>query len=169
MSTTRSHGPYWLSEDSGVRRLACIRSLVGRILQDLQPDLVCIEDYSYASKFQAHQLGEVGGVLRLELHAAGIPYIAVAPTSVKKFLTNKGHATKLQMVKAAASDAKARGLELPAQKGLTADLRTDVADAYAMARLLYACLASEGEEAWRIKYLKKRGLLHQVTNLLTLK
>lgn len=64
-------------------------------------DLAAIEGYSYASKNQAHQAGELGGVIRLALHHVGVPFIDVPPTTVKLYATGKGNAHKDEVLAAA--------------------------------------------------------------------
>ncbi len=70
-------------------------------LWPVAPDLVVIESYSHGSKHAAHKMGELGGVMRLALMHAGIPYVDAAPTAVKKYATGKGNATKEAVLAAA--------------------------------------------------------------------
>lgn len=59
--------------------------------------LVVIEGYSMGTARQsshAHGLGELGGVVRLALWESGIPYVDVAPASLKKYATGAGNAKK---------------------------------------------------------------------------
>jgi Holliday junction resolvasome RuvABC endonuclease subunit len=66
------------------------------------PDLAVIEGYAYAAAGQAlFDLCELGGLVRWELHRANIPWILVPPTSLKKYATGSGQATKTAMVIAA--------------------------------------------------------------------
>lgn len=65
------------------------------------PDLVAIEGYSYASPNVAHQLGELGGVVRVELFEMGIPFVVVPPSSVKLYAAGKGTASKDDVLLAA--------------------------------------------------------------------
>lgn len=58
------------------------------------PDLVVIEGYSYASPNSAHDVGEMGGVVRLALYEAGIPFEVVSPSTIKMFAAGKGNASK---------------------------------------------------------------------------
>lgn len=61
----------------------------------LSPRLVVVmENYSHASKYQAHQLGELGGVLRTALLERSVPFYLVPPTKVRMFATGKGNASK---------------------------------------------------------------------------
>lgn len=70
-----------------------------------QADLVVIEGYSYGShSSHAHELGELGGVIRFDLHQARIPYVDIPPALLKKFATGKGNAGKDQMVATAARE-----------------------------------------------------------------
>ena len=53
-----------------------------------------IEGYAYARANQAHQIGELGGVVRLALSDRGVPVVEVSPSSLKKLATGKGNASK---------------------------------------------------------------------------
>lgn len=65
------------------------------------PDLVVIEGYSYASGNKAHDVGELGGVVRLALYEAGIRYEVVAPKTLKTYACDNGNASKDDMLLAA--------------------------------------------------------------------
>lgn len=80
------------SKKTGLERLVEIREQIKDIVNGA--DLVVIEGYAFARSNQAHQLGELGGVLRMMFYEAGIRYIEVAPSAVKKFATGKGNASK---------------------------------------------------------------------------
>jgi len=73
-------------------------------------DLVLIEGYSYASPNQAHQVGELGGVLRVTFAEYELNLLEVAPKQLKKFATGNGSASKEQIAVAA---YKKWGIECP--------------------------------------------------------
>jgi hypothetical protein len=54
----------------GVARLAHISDAVMDAALELQPDIVAIEGYSYNSSPKAHDIGELGGVVRYRLYMA---------------------------------------------------------------------------------------------------
>jgi Holliday junction resolvasome RuvABC endonuclease subunit len=88
----------------GMQRLAQLRDAV--LLAASGPgdpvDLVVIEDYAFhKADAHAHALGELGGVVRLALFEAGVPYVDVKASSVKKYATGKGNAPKEGMLAAA--------------------------------------------------------------------
>lgn len=83
----------------GVERLAELDEWM--IQKSAGVDVVYLEGYAYARANQAHQIGELGGVLRLVLHYAGVEVVVVPPASLKKFATGKGNATKELMVSVA--------------------------------------------------------------------
>lgn len=90
----------------GVERLDAFYDWASNHIDSVWPDgrttaLTVIEGYSYASKNQAHQAGELGGVVRLALHHAGVPFIDVPPTTVKLYATGKGNAHKDEVLAAA--------------------------------------------------------------------
>ena len=73
-------------------RLAWLRDAI--LAETMAADLVVLEGYSYGSHNQSHQLGELGGVIRLALHEARRPFVTVAPTTRMAYATGKGQATK---------------------------------------------------------------------------
>lgn len=68
-----------------------------------RPELVVVEGYSLASpgRLALIRLGEIGGVVRLRLFEREIPYVEVPPSSLKRFATGRGDATKEQMIRRA--------------------------------------------------------------------
>ncbi len=83
------------SKQTGPARLIEIRDRVREIVAGA--DLVAIEGYAFAMANQAHQMGELGGVLRVMLFEMGLKVLEVAPSQVKKFATGKGSAKKEEM------------------------------------------------------------------------
>ena len=92
-------------QDRGMKRLAWIRSTVSDLIHwppDGGPvDVVAIEGYAHGRPNQAHYLGELGGVLRLSLHDAGVAYVDVPPSVLKRYATGRGNADKQAMQMAA--------------------------------------------------------------------
>lgn len=87
----------------GPKRLGDILHQFIRVAADC--DVAIIEGYAFAKGFQAHQIGELGGVLRLGFYQQKLPMVIVPPSKLKKFATGKGSAkkgeTKIVMVGAA--------------------------------------------------------------------
>lgn len=90
---------------------------------DMGPTIVAIEGYAMGSKTRPQMAGELGGHLRLLLWQAGIPYIVVPPTTLKKYVLGKGNAAKELMLK-----------EVFRKWGYDTT-SNDRADAYALARI----------------------------------
>jgi crossover junction endodeoxyribonuclease RuvC len=82
------------TKSTGVKRLIEIEDKLKASIDSFAPNLVLIEGYAYAAQNQAHQIGELGGVIRRMLHKSMVPWIEVAPSQVKKFATGKGNAKK---------------------------------------------------------------------------
>ena len=80
------------SKHRGMERLADIRQVILGLAAGT--DLIAIEGYSYGSGHGAHQLGELGGTIRLALWDAAIPYVEIAPTQRAKYATGRGNAAK---------------------------------------------------------------------------
>jgi hypothetical protein len=59
------------------------------------PHLVVIEDYAFSrGDSHSHALGELGGIVRLDLWERGIPFVLVGPSSLKTYATGRGNAKK---------------------------------------------------------------------------
>jgi crossover junction endodeoxyribonuclease RuvC len=102
-----------------------------------RPDLFVIEGYSLASpgRLALIRLGEIGGVIRLRLFEREIPYVEIPPSSLKRFATGHGNATKEQMIR--------RAIELGAH--LHGSDNDDEADAYHLRRMGRAANCLEGQ------------------------
>lgn len=90
------------SAKRGVERLDDIANQLTDLLSQLSTrPTVILEGYSFASRnSQAHAIGELGGVVRLTLFRAGIPFIDVPPTCRAKFATGRGNASKNEVISA---------------------------------------------------------------------
>ncbi|WMB17030.1 crossover junction endodeoxyribonuclease RuvC [Akkermansia muciniphila] len=82
----------------GASRLDHIDDAITRLIEAEMPDLVVIENYAFGNSLSLAALAELGGVVRLSLHRMGYRYIAVAPATLKKFVTGKGQAEKAAMM-----------------------------------------------------------------------
>lgn len=83
------------SRHIGPARLVTIRDRVLDLVQTVfDASLVLIEGYSYNSRNGGERLGELGGVIRVALYEAGVPYVEVSPPQLKKYATGKGNASK---------------------------------------------------------------------------
>jgi Holliday junction resolvasome RuvABC endonuclease subunit len=87
--------------DSDGARLHGIRKELSNYLSGFEPDRcrLAIEGYAHASRFNREKLGELGGIVKLAWYEfTGNAPVVVPPTVLKKFVTGKGNATKLQMI-----------------------------------------------------------------------
>jgi crossover junction endodeoxyribonuclease RuvC len=82
-------------EGGGMGRIHGILLALDPLL--LSIDLVVIEGYSFGARNRAHQLGELGGVVRHALWEHGVDFVNIAPTVLKKFATGRGTAKKDQV------------------------------------------------------------------------
>jgi Holliday junction resolvasome RuvABC endonuclease subunit len=57
-------------------------------------DHVAVEGYSFGSPFNATSLGELGGVIKLAIHQAGIPLHVIPPKTWRKALCGNGNIKK---------------------------------------------------------------------------
>lgn len=103
-ATTTTWSPKNLN---GPARLKWFRQKLDDILEGFTYgplDLVVIEEYAFAAKgAHAHEVGELGGVVRLTLHDRGQAWTAVNPKSLKRYATGNGNANK-DLVRDAARD-----------------------------------------------------------------
>jgi len=87
-------------EGTGVERLSQARSFLIGFLDRYEVEAVAMEGYAFGSQM-AHMAGELGGMIRIALFdkyrsdnpKAAFPII-VPPTSLKKYVTNKGTGVK---------------------------------------------------------------------------
>jgi len=88
------------SRVDGWERIALIARAVRGLLVGV--DVVVLEGYSFGSQGRAvFQIGELGGIIRFWLWGHHIPYVDVAPGTLKKFATGKGNSPKDAMIAAA--------------------------------------------------------------------
>ena len=77
---------------------------------DCEVDLAVIEDLAVHGPGGGMAAAQVMGAVKLTLLTAGVPYALVAPSTLKKYATGKGTASKADM---AVALFKRTGLELP--------------------------------------------------------
>jgi crossover junction endodeoxyribonuclease RuvC len=86
----------------GPARLKHIRDLIKYVLVSEgtpSQSLILLENYAFGKANQAHQMGELGGVVRTMLYEEKYKFFVIPPTRLKKFLTGKGVAEKNLMLK----------------------------------------------------------------------
>jgi Holliday junction resolvasome RuvABC endonuclease subunit len=87
---SKLRGPERLLEISEILKDLIVRNLVTK---------VAIEGYSFSSRnSQAHSIGELGGVIRVEFFKIGLPVIEIPPTCRAKFATGRGNASKNEVI-----------------------------------------------------------------------
>lgn len=90
-----------MTKAKGPERLFHISQCINDEMTCVINPLAIIEGYSFASRnSHAHAIGELGGVVRLQLWHLKIPYIEVPPTCRAKFATGKGNAGKGEVMSA---------------------------------------------------------------------
>lgn len=82
----------------GAARLIKIRDSVKKIFEEYAVTCVFMEDYSYGSKGNTFDIGELGGTLKVLYCELEIPYVLVPPKSLKKYITRNGNAKKNVML-----------------------------------------------------------------------
>lgn len=102
-NTAMYFGPGKFAEIKGgkLRGATRLQSMFERIREQLRehkPTCAVIEGYAYMANARQHRLGEIGGVVRLACALEGVKRIyEVPPTSLKKFFTGNGKASKKEM------------------------------------------------------------------------
>lgn len=72
-----------------ITRIACTRNWLIKTVNQYHPRLICIEGYAYGKTQNRELMGEVGGMIRLNVfHDQTIvgPVIIVGPTQLKKYI-----------------------------------------------------------------------------------
>lgn len=76
-------------------RINEIGSQIEKILNKQKPDICIIEDYAFSLRASSVvQLAECGGVVRNLLYEHMIPFFAIAPQTLKKFVLGQGKSAK---------------------------------------------------------------------------
>ncbi len=86
--------------DHGMPRICEVWTKLAGVMSEQDPAFAVIEGYAYMAKGNTlTKLVETGAVIRWNLWSRDwCPYIEVAPTMLKKFVTNKGNANKEEMM-----------------------------------------------------------------------
>ena len=82
------------SREYDVQRLIDIGKQCIQKIKDYSNPLIMMESYSYDRPFQAHQLGECGGVLKSFFTLKQIQYLELTPHELKKYVSGKGNVSK---------------------------------------------------------------------------
>lgn len=130
----------------GVERLAAVREAMNDIFAAALEDIffAALEGYAYdVGAGRVFELGEVGGVVKLALHDAEIPFVVVAPTQLKQFVTGSGSATKELMRQVV---LKKWGIDVT---------QDDECDAFGLAHVARAFHLDKGTTRAELEVLKK--------------
>lgn len=84
----------------GAQRLSNLRRRILASVDGFKPRLIAFEGYSIDSTNRPFDLGEIGGILRVEFLDRGYPFIVVPPKTLKKFATGSGSASKERVMAA---------------------------------------------------------------------
>lgn len=77
----------------GYERLDYLRSRVTKLLEHVKPELVVYEGYAMGIRGgRVFDLGELGGILKMEMYDRSIPVLLVPPSNLKQFVTGNGGA-----------------------------------------------------------------------------
>lgn len=93
-------GNLLVSKKSSIQRLKEYKDMYNKYLDDNNPYLIAMEGYSYDSTNtrSVFDLGELGGMIKLENHIRKNTTVIVTPSSLKMFITNDGKADKIKMI-----------------------------------------------------------------------
>lgn len=114
-------------------RLADLKYVLRSFIERWNPIYAALEDYALARQAHSHALGEVGGLVRMELWRAKISYRVYDVQAVKIFVTGKGNAEKADVILACRDRwEKLNFLDYGKANGAGGN----IADAYVIAQLL---------------------------------
>lgn len=115
------------------KRLAFIKRAVVSMATDIE--FAALEGYAYDAVGRVFELGEIGGVIKVLLVEANIPYVIVPPVLVKKYATGSATANKAAMLHA----AKDRGSTFQDDNQADAFFLAHIARAYSRKTAKYRC------------------------------
>lgn len=76
------------------------RKLISRLIREMKPTLLAVEKTFFGTSPNAALLNLVSDEIRTVAKRLRVPVVGYAPTTVKKFITGFGHATKKEVAKA---------------------------------------------------------------------
>ncbi len=83
--------PKW---DHNLERFQRIAQWAASVAQLCGVNKACIENYAYNATGNSYDIGELGGIVKLELFKRSIPICVIEPTRVKKLFAGRGSAPK---------------------------------------------------------------------------
>ena len=108
-SLTSSGYAYWHDEQlavgrimpktlRGTQRLKFIQSTFTKLVERAEPEILILEGYSMGSRHgKTFDIGELGGMFKLEAYQYRMQTLIVPPSTLKKWVTGKGNADKKAM------------------------------------------------------------------------
>jgi hypothetical protein len=125
-----------------ILRLLWVRAWVKNLVTKREPYAVALEDYAYDAGQGSHQLGELGGIVRVVCWDTKIRLRLNAPGTVKMFGADNGNAGK-ELVKEGVKrkwGMDFSSFDAPGKPGKkqNTDISEDLTDAYVMARMAMA-------------------------------
>lgn len=129
---------------TGAPRLAYIRDNLRNVVVSSGPIThAALEGYAMDAVNRSFDLGEVGGLVRLLLHDLGIPFVVVAPTSLKQFAGCSGVTSK-------------KGMREAVLKTWKLDIeQNDECDAFVLAQVARAVHSKKGSTRAQLEVVKK--------------
>ncbi len=132
-------------------RLDWVSLWLDRIALAQRPDLAGLEDYALGIDHGAHYIGEVGGQAKRLLWLRGVRYRLYDPKTVKMFVTHDGTAQKDLIEECVENRWGVDFSDYNPKKGENRQTSEDLADAYAMAKIVW------------IEYQLRKGLIRLKT------
>lgn len=86
----------------GIGRIVDLREQISRRLQSDAVTLVALEEYAFSRGGHAHEIGELGGVVKVQVLLPNFTYVLIPIGTLKVFATGKGNSKKTAMALAAA-------------------------------------------------------------------
>lgn len=120
-------------------RLDALTRTIRDKLVEWSPDYVGVEDYALGAEHGAHQLGEIGGVIRWMLYSLGIPYRLHDPTTLKMFVAHDGTCSKTEVELSVIDRWKVDFSELNTGRSKDGGRQTseDLSDAFGLAQMVW--------------------------------
>ena len=109
----------------GPHRILWWRDALTETLTSWNVQFFAVEDYAFSRGNKAHQIGEIGGVLRLVALDLGISFVLVGVSTLKKYVSGNGNAGKDMML-----------LHAYKKWGFETD-DSDISDAYGLVRFAH--------------------------------
>ena len=151
------HGVKNIKGRTGSETLKEGRKLISRLIREMRPTVIAHEKTFFGTSPNAALLNLVSDEIRAVAKRLRVPVVGYAPSTVKKFITGFGHATKKEVAKAIVFWHPELRVYLTQDRAWKERYHQNMFDAVALAMMTYLRNATPAERARRRQPGRRAG------------